>query len=71
MGWIAVAAGTGSIVAAMIQGATGVPTAASRILTIIGPTVITLWTAAIGILLIRRSRPSPGSALNLAQTDAR
>jgi hypothetical protein len=57
MGWIAVAAGCGSIGAAIIQGATGTPTTASRILTIIGPTVITLWTATIGVLLIRKSRP--------------
>jgi hypothetical protein len=56
MGWIAVVAGCGSIGAGIIQGATGTPTTASRILTIVGPTVITLWTATIGVPLIRKSR---------------
>jgi Domain of unknown function (DUF4386) len=56
MGWIAVAAGIGSVCAGFIQGTAGVPTTTSRILTIIGPTVITLWTATIGLLLIRKSR---------------
>jgi len=58
IGWIAVAAGVGSVGAAVIQGAAAVPTTASRVLTIIGPTVITLWTAAIGLLLIRKARTS-------------
>lgn len=56
MGWVAVVAGTGSVAAGFIQAAAGVPTTASRILTIIGPTVITLWTATIGVLLVRKSR---------------
>jgi len=34
---------------------TGEPTVASLILTIIGPTVITLWLVVIGVLLWRRS----------------
>jgi hypothetical protein len=34
----------------------GEPTGASRILTIIGPTVITLWLLVIGILLVRKGR---------------
>jgi Domain of unknown function (DUF4386) len=53
LGWIVVAAGIGSIAAGLIQAFTGEPTNASRVLTIIGPTVITLWLLAMGILLQR------------------
>jgi hypothetical protein len=62
LGWIVVAAGIGSIAAGLIQAFTGEPSDASRVLTIIGPTVITLWLLAMGILLIRRAAstdPSP------------
>jgi hypothetical protein len=34
----------------------GEPTGASRVLTIIGPTLITLWLLVIGVLLIRKGR---------------
>jgi hypothetical protein len=58
-GWVAVAAGILSIGAGLVQAFAGEPTAVSRILTIIGPTVITIWLLAIGTSLIRRSgRPS-------------
>jgi hypothetical protein len=55
LGWAAVYAGIGSILAGTIQALTGKPTVASLILTIIGPTVITLWLLVIGVLLWRRS----------------
>jgi hypothetical protein len=55
LGWVVVAAGIASIGASMIQGATGEPSMLSRILTIIGPTVITLWMLAIGILMAHRA----------------
>ncbi len=54
-GWVAVAAGVLSIGAGLVQAFAGEPTAASRILTIIGPTVITIWLLALGTSLIRRS----------------
>ena len=52
-------AGIGSILAGLIQAITGEPTVASLILTIIGPTVITLWLLVIGVLLWRRSARAP------------
>jgi hypothetical protein len=54
LGWVAVAAGVGSIAAGLIQAYAGEPTDASRVLTIIGPTVITLWLLGVGILLLRK-----------------
>jgi Domain of unknown function (DUF4386) len=59
LGWVACYAGIGSILAGLIQAITGEPTVASLILTIIGPTVITLWLAVIGVLLWRRSAHAP------------
>jgi hypothetical protein len=56
LGWIAVGAGILSVGAGLIQAFTGEPTIASRILTIIGPTVITLWLLVIGILLTGKAR---------------
>jgi hypothetical protein len=53
LGWIAVVAGIGSIGAGLIQAFTGKPTNASLILTIIGPTVISLWLLVMGILLLK------------------
>jgi hypothetical protein len=55
LGWVAVAAGLGSIGAGTVQALTGQPTVASLVLTIIGPTVIALWMLIIGVLLWRRS----------------
>jgi hypothetical protein len=55
LGWVAFFAGIRSILAGIIQALTGKPTVASLILTIIGPTVITLWMLVIGVLLWRRS----------------
>lgn len=53
LGWIAVAAGSGSIGAGLVQAFTGEPTMASLILTIIGPTVISLWLLVMGILILQ------------------
>jgi hypothetical protein len=59
LGWTAAVAGVGSIGAGLVQAFTGEPTTASLILTIIGPTVISLWLLVIGILLLRKaSRPA-------------
>lgn len=43
-----------SIGANLVQGVTGEPTLLSWILTIIGPTVITLWLLIIGVLMGRK-----------------
>ena len=56
LGWVVVVAGIASVGAGLIQAFVGEPTTASRVLTIIGPTVITLWLLAIGVLLVRKSR---------------
>ena len=55
-GWVAVAAGVASIGAGLIQASVGKPSGASRVLTIIGPTVITAWLLVIGILLVQKGR---------------
>jgi hypothetical protein len=59
LGWVALFAGIGSILAGLVQALTGKPTVASLILTIIGPTVIALWMLVIGVLLWRRSAHAP------------
>lgn len=56
LGWVAVAAGVLSVGAGLVQAYNGEPTEASRLLTIIGPTVITLWLLGLGVALIRRTR---------------
>lgn len=56
LGWIVLMAGVASIGAGLLQAFTGEPTGASRILTIFGPTVITLWLLVVGILLVRKAR---------------
>lgn len=55
LGWSVFLAGVASIAAGAIQAAVGEPTDASRILTIIGPTIITLWILVMGVLLWRRA----------------
>src|SRR5215211_11920 len=62
LGWVVFVAGIGSIGAGSIQAVTGEPTDASRVLTIIGPTVITLWLLVIGILLVRKGASPTGRA---------
>ena len=56
LGWVVVAAGIISVGAGLIQAIPGEPTTASRVLTIIGPTVITLWLLTIGFSLLRKAR---------------
>jgi len=56
LGWAVFVAGVASIAAGLVQALVGEPTTASRVLTIFGPTVITLWELVIGILLLRRAR---------------
>jgi hypothetical protein len=56
LGWVAAVAGVISVGAGLLQAFTGKPTMASFILTIIGPTVITLWLLVIGVLLFRKAR---------------
>ncbi len=58
-GWIVAGAGVGSIGAGLVQAFYGEPTSFARILTIIGPTVITLWLLAMGIRLARSGTPEP------------
>ena len=58
LGWIAVAAGVLSIGAGLVQAYSGEPTEESRVLTIVGPTVITLWLLVVGTALIRLPRSS-------------
>lgn len=67
LGWVAVLAGVLSLVAGTIQAYVGEPTGASRILTIVGPTVITVWLLWIGILLLRNARDT---AAGIACADA-
>jgi hypothetical protein len=59
LGWVVVVAGVASIGAGLIQALVGEPTTASRILTIFGPTVITLWLLIMGILLLRNEPAVP------------
>jgi hypothetical protein len=66
LGWTAAAAGSGSIGAGLVQAFTGEPTMASLILTIIGPTVISLWLLVMGILLVRKTSRLAQSALPAA-----
>src|SRR5918996_1010483 len=51
LGWVAIGAGVLSVGAGAIQASIGEPTDATRVLTIIGPTVITLWLLVMGMLL--------------------
>jgi hypothetical protein len=66
LGWIVVVAGAGSILAGLIQAAAGQPTTITRALTIIFPTVITLWLVEMNILVLRKA-----SALERAITPVR
>jgi Domain of unknown function (DUF4386) len=59
LGWAVVVAGVASIGAGLIQALVGEPTTASRVLTIFGPSVITLWLLVMGILLLRTVREVP------------
>ncbi|HEY9413978.1 MAG TPA: hypothetical protein VIQ30_04400, partial [Pseudonocardia sp.] len=51
LGWIAIVAGAFSVTAGMFQLVTGVPTTTSLVLTVIGPSIITLWLAIMGVVM--------------------
>jgi hypothetical protein len=61
LGWIAAFAGLGSVAAGLVQAFTGEPTVASLVLTIIGPTIISLWVLVMGVLMGRRATRAPSS----------
>lgn len=67
LGWVAVLAGVLSVAAGTIQAYIGEPTGASRVLTIVGPSVITLWLLLMGILILRKKRDVP---IRVAAADA-
>ncbi len=71
LGWVALLAGFASIGAGLIQASVGEPTDASRILTIIGPTVITLWLLLIGILMWRKGRSMAPSRSTMTEVAGR
>lgn len=56
-GWIVVVAGVGSILVGLLQSFAGESTTVSRILTIVFPTIITLWVVVMDVVVLRR-RPS-------------
>jgi hypothetical protein len=56
-GWIVVVAGVGSILVGLLQAFAGESTTVSRILTIVFPTIITLWVVVMDVVLLR-GRPS-------------
>jgi hypothetical protein len=60
-GWIVVVAAIGSIAVGVIQAAVGHSTNLTRTMTIGFPTVITIWTAVMGVVL--RSRSAPAKAV--------
>jgi hypothetical protein len=61
LGWVVLVAGVASIGAGLVQAFTGEPTEVSRVLTIFGPTVITIWLMIVGFVLVRMGRQSSGS----------
>jgi hypothetical protein len=58
LGWLAASAGLFSVAAGLVQAFTGKPTVASLVLTIIGPTIISLWVLVIGVLMGRQAARS-------------
>jgi hypothetical protein len=70
LGWVAVLAGVLSVAAGAIQASVGEPTGASRVLTIIGPSVITLWLLLIGIRLLGSTRELSQPNLSVASRSA-
>jgi Domain of unknown function (DUF4386) len=53
LGWVVVVAGIGSVVAGLVQAYAGESTTVTRVLTIVFPTVITLWLAGMSTLLLK------------------
>ena len=75
LGWMAMVAGAGSVAVGLVQGQVGETNAVTRIPSIIFPTVITLWLAWMGVLLLRKppapERTHPGQiAIGLAAPTA-
>lgn len=68
LGWAAVAGGLGGAVSGVVQAASGASTGLTETLGIASPTVVTVWLAAMGVLLVSRARarsvpaPSPSPA---------
>ncbi len=63
LGWPVVVAGIGSIAVGLVQALVGESTGVSRVASIVFPTIITLWVAALGVLLLRRAaRERPGES---------
>jgi hypothetical protein len=60
LGWVAVVAGIGSLAAGLLQAIVGEPTTLSRVLTIIFPTVITLWLIDVNAFILRRASSFEG-----------
>lgn len=58
LGWVAVVAGVGSLPVGAVQAYAGQSLAFTRIATIVFPTIITLWVAWMGVLLLRRGAPA-------------
>jgi hypothetical protein len=58
LGWLAAGAGVFSVAAGLVQAFTGEPTVASLVLTIIGPTIISLWVLVMGVLMGRQAARS-------------
>ena len=55
LGWPVVVAGIGSIAVGVVQAQVGESTGISRVASIVFPTIITLWVAALGVLLLLRA----------------
>ncbi|MDP8931481.1 MAG: hypothetical protein M3O70_23650 [Actinomycetota bacterium] len=53
-GWLVAVAGVGSVAVGLVQAYVGEPVPFTRAATIIFPTVITLWVAGMGLLLLRK-----------------
>ena len=52
LGWPVVVAGIGSIAVGVVQAQVGESTGISRVASIVFPTIITVWVAALGVLLL-------------------
>jgi Domain of unknown function (DUF4386) len=59
LGWVVVVAGIGSVAAGLVQAYAGESTTVTRVLTIVLPTVITLWLAGMSTLLLKAPEPEP------------
>jgi hypothetical protein len=55
LGWTVVVAGVGSLLVGLVQAQVGETNAVTRIPGIVFPTVITLWLAWMGVLVLRRA----------------